>query len=479
MLFAKEPYFKRTAIPFILLLLGILLFGQMNPAHADVLAVTADGTIDLEYGSTKVIDSDSDGTCGSFDERADLLDFSAYSIPNTSSATDDSWAFSFVLDSVTNLNNANPSTWIIPIDVGADNASTFNFNSGSWNRRFSAHADYFIGCYNTGTASVECQLWQTSPTKSCVASSGTCGITGGLSVGVATVGPRRQIEVIINGTNSSIPADLRQNSTLRTSVISGGPNDGDTIFDAAASSTSGSFCSGDVTVTGATTAAYCAETGRPTDGTNTNTRQCLSNQPRTTTTQLNGPTSCSTGGHQVTLNGTPDTSTSGEAYTLLSEAAYGGPYQGGDTAQSDFNGESAAFSIHDGTTQTGYSGTNFTHMHLSNDMYFLYVNVGNSISPTQFDAFGRSGGGADKANLYIPIDVPGVTSNSGVTYNASRGEPETANAPASRDVNFEGWDVDCVVELIWHDQAKLYCYSGGSWGSGVDFTLSQGTNVAT
>ena len=102
------------------------------------------------------------------------------------------------------------------------------------------------------------------------------------------------------------------------------------------------------------------------------------------------------------------------------------------------------------------------------------------VAGDNLDRFGRSGGGSDQANLFVPLDLPDVTSSSAEsTTTGAPGSAEFSNAPSSRYVNFKGWDVDYVVELIWHGNvgntsgaAQLWDYTGSrTWGNLRQFTV--------
>lgn len=481
---------RRTLVWFLslLCLLGLAAGAlPLSPAAADGTLGDTPNPIGAPYGSTRAIDADNDATCADTQDRGDLLDFHAFSAPATNGSR---WFFAFVVDSDVALNNGNaidqPNYFVIlddPASTGANGNDNIPFwtNTGSystgWTRNMLTPGTHFVGCYATGAAALSCALYDNY--KQPVANVDAWTVT------TTTLGGRRYVELALPD-DVDVPAYLRGNSAINTLVIStyysdnwGNPIDAVGTDVALNCHNNAQVGGSGRTFTAAemiATAANCKAGGRPTDA-GTNDRQCLSFPARTTTTALDDITECTAANAGVIVDGSAGT----RNYTLLTEAGFAGPYQGGDTTKSDFQGESASYRYCiGGGTCTGVTGADIVNLYVRGDAYFLYLVVAGEL-----DSFGRSGGGGDRANLYLPIDLPGVTSNSaeGTTTGVPNSN-EFPNAPASRYVNFKGWDVDYVVELVWHgndggtDAAKLYDYTGSRTWSNSNFTVMNAKNTA-
>ena len=315
---------------------------------------TLNGTPGEQYGATVPRDADNDASAcsGGYDERADMLEFGAYSAPNTASSDDDSWFFYFIVDSSAALNSGTAPTWMIPFDLGANNSSTFNFSGGglAWQRNFETVADAFLGCYADGATSVKCELRETNGSSSnaclagmtgagCVPGSGTSasspvfthsGTIASLNTAVTVLGPRTQIEIEIIGTNTNLPVELRQNTQIKTLAVAVENSSNGKVLDATGDLDDSSYtfgsCAGSFvnlsTLSGAaspvggpvSTGANCMSTGRPT-ASGSNDRQCTSLPARSATTTLTDIAACNATNAGVTVDGSA-TST-GDNYTKL------------------------------------------------------------------------------------------------------------------------------------------------------------------
>ncbi|HUN22702.1 MAG TPA: hypothetical protein PK299_06160 [Anaerolineales bacterium] len=466
-------------------MVGLLLGSVIN-----VLADGAvDGVIGAQYGSVPA-DSDSDAVCANTDggaqgQRGDILDFNAYS------HTNGEWFFNIVLDTRESLNTQyggsdnNTPNYLFFIDTGTLGSPTLDLTTaGTWQRDIKIPADYFVACFASGAQQVTCGLYNNSRTQIGASWNETVVL-------VETI--RQQMEVHIPAAQSGSISGLTDNSQVRLAATTFYNTNGGRLMDinafwnpgvtsgSADSYTASGSCWGgtaDFTSNAATTMVTsqlnCNSTSAPTASGVTNNRQCISFPARTTTTAITSVNSCSGVISGVTLNG----NTSSETYTLMDESRYAGPYMGGSNTNSDFSGESGAHQYWNGsltdTNTTHSGGADIEDVSVRMDAYFLHVHVRGD----NLHIFGGVSGGADRANLFIPIDVPILTSNTAVT--ASTGSGETANAPSSRRVNFKGWDVDCVIELIWHDQAQLICSNtSGVWQSPTTITLAQDVDLNT
>lgn len=479
-----------------------LLFGAL-PAPF----VAADGTlgdtpnpIGPQYGSTRSIDVDNDAACTDTQDRGDLIDFHAFSAVSTNIFGASRWFFSFVVDSDVALDDGNgidrPNYFIILDDPGSagangnDNIPFYN-NTGSysagWTRNMRTPGTHFIACYANGAATLSCDLYDNF--KQPVAGVDAWTVT------TTTLGGRRIVELALPD-DSDVPINLRNNFAINTMVVStynsdnwGNPIDAAGIASGAnfqchngAKELGGSgkeFGPGSPNVDVIATAANCKAGGRPTDP-GANDRQCLSYPARTTTTSLTDIAACTAANAGLVVDGDAGT----RHYTVLTEASFAGPYQGGDPFKSDFQGESASFQRCwglDRPTQCDQDvEADLMHINARGDAYFLYLVVSGQLSSI-------GSGAADKANLFIALDLPDT--NSGSAETGTVGVPNTAefpNAPGGRYVNFKGWDVDRVVEIIWYggaggttDAAKLWRYTGSRTWASTDMTTVAGFDTAT
>ncbi len=481
-------------ILFALMTLALLLGALPAPF------VAADGTlgdtpnpIGPQYGSTRAIDADNDAACSDTQDRGDLIDFHAYAAPANNGSR---WFFAFVVDSDVALNdgaNIDQPTYFVILDdpnsAGANGNDDIPFynNSGSysagWTRNMRTPGTHFVACYATGAATLSCDLYDNFKQE-------VAGVDG-WTVTTTTLGGRRTVELALPD-DADVPAYLRGNSAINTLVVStyNSDNYGNPI-DAVGTSVSLSchnnakegngsgreFTAGEMIAS----AANCKSGGRPTDP-GANDRQCLSFPARTTTPALNDIAACSAQNAGLIVDGSAGT----RNYTLLTEASFAGPYQGGDPAKSDFQGESASYqrcwgldrpSQCDQTVQA-----DMVNVYARGDAYFLYLVVAGELGSL-------ASGGDDKANLFIALDLPDTTSGSAET--ATVGVPNTVefpNAPGGRTVNFKGWDVDRVVEIIWHgdtaagnntNAAKLWRYTGSRAWASTDMTTVNGFDTAS
>lgn len=400
-----------------------------------------DGTLGEQYGSTTAIDPDDDATClggANGTQRGDILDFGAF--------WSGKWNFYFTVDSNDALNSASAPTYMLMIDVPPANPSPYNFNGGvEWQRDFQARADYFVGCYATGADTLTCELRQADGSRT--------QLGAPFSATTATRGTRRQIEIQLPNV-SGTQGDLLSNSAIDVVAATVYGGDGGTVIDASNSGASSCLEGGaDLSSYMVTTAANCNTLGRPNGS---GGLQCTSYPYRTTVNAIeSGMNSCPSTLTGVDMDGDPDTGPSpAPDYTLLSESGFGAPYQGGSNTTSDYIGESSSYTYYSdagagsGGNTSGYGtlgGTaELAQIYAHADRRYLYLVVQ---GPTAL-----GGGGsmvnppADQSNLYIPIDVPNITSDAST---GGIGADEVADAPASRRVNFKGWSPDYVVEVIW------------------------------
>ena len=471
----------------LLCLLGLL--GSALPAAADGMLGDTPNPIGAQYGSTRAIDADNDAICTDTQDRGDLLDFDAYSTTATNGSR---WFFAFVVDSDVALNTGvnidQPNYFIIlddPSSTGANGNDKIPFwtNTGfystGWTRNMQTPGTHFVGCYATDAATLNCGLYDNYKQQV----SGVAGWT----VTTATLGGRRYVELALPD-DPDVPAYLRNNSAINTLVIStyNSDNHGNPIDAVGASVTlschnnakeGGSgrdFTAGEMVAT----AANCKASGRPTDA-GANDRQCLSFPARTTTTALTDIQACTAANAGVLVDGSAGT----RHYTLLAEASFAGPYQGGDSSQSDFLGESSSYRYCGANgTCSSITGADIVDVYARGDAYFLYLVVDGQLGSI-------ASGDSDKANLFIALDLPDVTSNSAETTTVGTpGTAELPNAPGGRYVNFKGWDVDRVVEIVWYgdtasgnnaNAAKLWRYTGGRIWADTNMTTVHGLDTAT
>ncbi len=473
--------------------LGLLLLASICVVPVSSGDGSIDGRIGESYGSTRAIDSGNDvtgdGECPGSAGRGNMMDFFAMSIPG-GSGTNDPWYFSWTVDSSHPLIDTtgnffgDPATnrvnYLIGIEVNCDGAPRLEMwqDGQPWEREFAWNVDYFIAMFATGTNTMEAQLWRND------GGNNRSLIAGGITVTSQVAGFRRRIEFALP-TIPAVPLELRNNSTLCLYLISVRDIEGSgTVLDGIGLMNHNVNCPGtafDLSSLGSVfvnTAASCKTGGRPTDP-GTNTRQCLSNPDRSSTTTLNGQ-SCS-GPFGIAIDGQIDSK-----YVLLTESAFAAPYAGGAANGSDFVGESSARTY---TYITGVSTSTVTlpggqhgdiaNIHAYGDTNYLYLIVtgptalGWELEPDLF-------------NLYIAIDMPGRNSGND-TGAANDLAPGAATAPASRLVNFKGWDPDYVVELVWRGltpgsdtPGNLYESSGsGTWFNAGTFLYQNVANTST
>lgn len=454
--------------------------------------VQPDGVIEQEYGSTRMIDQalnkDGDNDSCEGDDKSDLIDFAAFSY-DASSASAGGWFMSFTIDSNADLNTGTLQGYIIALDTGTKGSPTIDLSSsGAWQRNVAFPADYFIGLYPSGADTLSSGLYDSS--RSLVAASTVTVVTKKVST-------RRQIELTLSG--SGLPADLTNNSAVNFLVMSVSDNDGDNVNDAigngvttecATSKTT--YAQGDMRAS----EAQCKVGGRPTDS-GTNDRQCVSNPRRDTVDGINPGATCTTTTDSITVDGAVD---SGK-YTLLAEDTYAGPYVGGQSTRSDFDGESAAYEYYtdaNAGTSTYGAGSNLYDASQNGskkgaaDVEVVYARVDSNYlyliveGPSALGGAGSMAGEPnDRSNLFIALDTPLVTSS---TDTGGAGSGETANAPVSRRVNFKGWAPDYVVEVVWAgDNTTTNNVHVHDWSSGTTWTnvgsfttvLSQGTSSSS
>lgn len=452
-----------------------------------------DGRIGEPYGSTRAIDSGNDitgdGECSGTAGRGNLMDFFAMSLPGSPGGTNDPWYFSWTVDSshalddTTGLFFGNSSTnkvnYIIGVEVNCDGAPRLEMwqNGQPWEREFAWNVDYFIAMFANGPNSMEAQLWEND------GGNNRTFIAGGISVTSRVVGFRRQLELEIPA-SSNIPLELRNNSSLCLYLLSVRDVEGSgNVLDGVGQLNHNISCEAvafDLTSLGAVfinTFAAGKISGRPTDA-GPNTRQSLSYGNRDIVSAVAGE-SC-TGPFGISVDGIID-----PVYTLMSESSYASPYAGGSTNTSDFVGESSARTytyITAGQTNTvilaGGQHADLANLYTYGDTNYLYFIV---TGPTSLGWENEP----DRFNLFVAIDVPGQISgnDSGQFGDVASGD---ATAPASRLVNFKGWDPDYVVELVWRGvnvgvdtPANLYAANGpGSWSITGTFLYQNIANSA-
>jgi len=417
------------------------------------------------------------------------MDFFAMSIPGASGGTNDPWYFSWTVDSSQSLDDtagsffgnaaSNRVNYLIGIEINCDGAPRLEMwqNGQPWEREFAWNVDYFIAMFANGPNSMEAQLWRND------GGNNRSLITGSISVTSRVVGFRRQMEFILPS-STAIPLELRNNSTLCLYLLSVKDVDGTgTVLDGVGQINHNISCEAaafDLASKGAVfinTTANCKQSGRPTDP-GINARQCLSYANRDQSSSVAGE-DC-TGPFGISIDGVID-----PVYTLMSESSFASPYAGGSTNTSDFVGESSARTytyVTPGATSTvilaGGQHADLANLYTYADTNYLYLIV---TGPTSLGWENEP----DRFNLYLAIDMPGQTSgnDSGLFGDAA---PGAATAPASRLVNFKGWDPDYVVELVWRGMnlgvdtpANLYAATGpGSWTISGTFLYQNIANSA-
>lgn len=402
---------------------------------------TVDGTIGAAYGSTRSMDRDDDGACSGTASRGDIIDFHAY---NDSS---NRWNFAFVVDSSHDLDNTTGSffgqsasstvTYLIPIDIGADGSPTINLTtSGTWQRNVTFPADYFVAMFPTGPNTLNAALYDSS--RSLVT-------TVSVDVTSVVVDFRRHIELRLNGTT---PTALFDGSAIKTMVFSTYNADGGNLVDAAGNG---------VTLSCPTSTTNFATNDLVTTAANCGGRQCTGLPTRTTVNALTG-TTCS-GEQGVDIDG--NVSGSNEGYTFLSEAGFAGPYQGGSSTTSDFTGESANTVYYTGSSYSSRT-QNTMGSGLTADLQYVNARAGTCFFYIEVEGPSAvNSGSSDLANLFIAIDRDG-------------GSATNLPAPASRTVDFTGWQPDYVIELVWQGDTSsagnLYTRSGTTWSTTASFT---------
>ncbi|HMP90992.1 MAG TPA: hypothetical protein PJ991_12380, partial [Kiritimatiellia bacterium] len=457
-----------------------------------------DGRIGEIYGSTRAIDVGNDitgdGECANTAGRGNLMDFYAVSLPGTPGQTNDPWHFAWTIDSSHPLDTTTgdffgmPATvrvnYIIGIETGCTGAPRLEMwqNGQPWEREFAWNVHYFVAMFAVSPDTMEAQLWRND------GGNNRSMIQGGIAVTSRVVGLRRQFELSLPAT-STVPPELRNNSTLCLYLVSVEDIEADgKVLDGVGMMNHNINCPGagyDLTTLGAifiNTELNAKSTGRPT-APGSNDRQSLSLSRRDIFNTVNGQGCSAPFG--VNLAGTVD-----PVYTLLTEAGFAAPYTGGASDASDFFGESAArtytYVRPDGTTTSvvlpvatsAETHGDIRNVHVYGDTNYFYVIV---TGPTGLGWENEP----DRFNLYVAIDMPGQNSgnDAGGLNDLAPGD---ATAPASRLVNFKGWDPDHVLELVWRADtfgqtpANLYNAIGpGAWSSPLTFTYTNVANTAT
>ncbi len=492
---------RRQHIPLALaLLLGF--FFALLPASPGAADGAVDGVIGPEYGSTRSIDvwgngrADGDSfACMDDANRGNLLDLNAYN-----DEVDNKWYFSWVVDSSAGLQNpegaffGNSATYeanyILGIDVGCNGGADIDMNAGTpWKRFFRWTVDYFVATYPNDDTTMVAQLYNAS-SKSQVGSN--------MTVSSTIVDFRRHLEMKLD--TNDLPAELAANSQICVMMVStyntdddiGHGGNGGRIIDAIGSvdytaggqslephgcdhsyrnysAATGGDGNGRPYGSFVGTGQFCLDSGRPTDNPANPTRHCTSLPARSTVNELVDGV-CQEEFEGVVVDGPIDT----DKYTFLSEFRYAGPYGngvsttapffyglGGDPARSDYTPESAASLYYTGadfasrvanTIPDGRSA-DITYVNTRTDKCFLYLQAEgvDAIRPQ-----------ADYADLFFILDRPGINST-----RVEGGFSDTAaDAPASKRVNFKGWNPDFAVRIQWFDgagqgNADLY---DGAWG---------------
>jgi len=428
-----------------------------------------DGIISEQYGATIAIDDDRDALCGfngvdAACARGDLIDLNALSWPD--GANGNQWYFTLTIDSSQPLDDLGSPTpdffdnpcgqrvnYFIGIDAGCDGASFLGmWQSGqSWQRNFQWEVDYFIALYATGPDSMVAELWQNN------GSGNARSLIIQVPVVTTVIGFRRQIEIMLPDL-PVVPASLRNNEPISIMALSSEDFDG---TDAGIYDWIGGAAAGDCqSFAGFTaeemlcTAPNSKTVGRPTDP-GENNLQSLSLPRREFMFQITSELDCAGAADQpIIVDGNVDAG----RYYHLAEANFAAPYAGGSFSDSDFVGESSASTYYNSSglglsTFTSGGDADIQQIRVASDPNYLYVIVE---GPT---ALGWDNE-ADRANLYVAIDVPTLQSNTD-TGNQCDTEP---NAPAGRMINFKGWDPDAVIELIWQGSSVLWTSDGsGGW----------------
>ncbi len=455
-------------------------YTTINRGSNYTYAVQPDGIIEREYGATRMVDlalnksGDQDACDG--DEKSDLIDFAALSYYPYNVASGQ-WFMSFTIDASAALNSGTQQGYIVGLDTGTLGSPTIDLSSsGAWQRNVAFPGDYFIGLYPSGADTLNGGLYNSG--RAPVANTTVTVVT-------KVVSTRRQIELTISGTG--VPADLTNNSAASFLVMSVGPSDGNNVRDAIGSGVTTECATGKTTYAAGdmlASAASCKPAGRPTDS-GQNGRQCTSNPRRDTINTINPGAICSGTTDTIWVDGAVD---SGK-YTLLAEDAYAGPYAGGQSALSDFDGESSAYkyytdpnagtsvfgmgsNLYDASANGAKKGAaDVEKVYARADSNYLYLIVE---GPSALGGLGAMAGEPhDRSNLYIALDTPLVGSG---TDTGGTGPSESPNAPASRRVNFKGWAPDYVVEVIWAgdnttaNNVHLHDWTGSTtWASIADF----------
>jgi len=507
-----------TRIPLILALLLLLALG--GAALADGVD---DNIINNEYGATRAIDGagnddpngDSEACSIPDGNRGNLMELHAYNKPTTNE-----WYFAFVVDSSQPLNSTTGDffgkgdsmqvNYILGIDVGCNGGPASDMNAGTpWRRFFSWQGatfnggnpgvDYFVAMYPTGADTMNAQLYSMSgSTKSLLVSD--------FPVTSRVVDFRRHVEFSLASSLGGLPADLQTNGQLCLALITtensdGGDFNGGKVIDDLGAGGSVTGCDTRYRLDNQggngpmpekiDTQLNCQNSGRPLPG-GSPTRHCTSFPARQAVNALDSGNVCLSGPIGVNLDGNIE-----GQYTLLTEARFAGPYQGGDPNHSDFGGESSAYSYWDGSAMQIYAGfgnADVRDVHAQTDGYFLYVNVSGP-GLTAFGGAGQMNGQPpDEANLFIAIDIPEV--DSGTDTGDHGGGPEVytppnapagvdaPNHPGSRPINFRGWDPDYIVEMIWAGDdgtvgnAQLWRWDGANWVVVGSFTTVETTGTS-
>ncbi len=517
------PFWTLCSRALILLLVAALaLSGAVTPALADGFD---DGIIDTPYGSTRSIDGagndDPNGdseVCPIGDgNRGNLMELHAWFGPVDPPF--EAWHFAFVVDSSQPLDDTTGSffgkpattqvTYLLGIDVGCNGGPAGDMNANTpWRRFFSWQGatfnggnpgvDYFVGMYPTGPDSMNGQLYSMSGSAKTL-------LVGTIDVNTRVVDFRRHVEFRLPN-DSGVPADLTTNSSICLALLStentdGAPFDGGKVIDDLGNGGSVTGCDTRYRLdntggngpmpTKIDTQLNCVEDNRPMPG-DTPTQQCTSLPARQTVNALTSGNVCLGGSIGLNMDGNIEGS-----YTLLTEARFAGPYQGGDAAHSDFGGESSAYSYWDGSamqTYAGFGNADIRNVHAQSDGFFLYLDMSGP-GLTAFGGLGQMAGQPpDEANLFIAIDIPEIVS--GADTGDHGGGPEVytppdapagvdaPNHPGNRPINFRGWDPDYIVEMIWAGDdgtvgnAQLWQWNGSSWVIAGSFTTVETTSTS-
>jgi len=322
---------------------------------------------------------------------------------------------------------------------------------GPWSRGFDWEVDYFVAIYATGPDTMAGQLWRNDGDEV------SRSVIDDVLVVTTTIGFRRQIEIVLPD-DEGVPEELRNNSQISVMVLSVEDFEGEEagVYDWIGGAGDGEcsdypeFTAEEMICTGPNS----KEVGRPTDA-GVNSLQSLSLARKDTVLEITSELDCEDVLEEpMFIDGEIDAG----RYTHLVEALYAAPYAGGSAENSDFIGESSASTYFNsgGSGLSTYStggDADIRQVRIATDPNYLSIIVE---GPTALGWLNE----ADRANVYIAIDVPVKQSNTDIGEACD----DEANAPSGRMVNFKGWDPDYVVELIWQGSAVLWESDGvGGW----------------